>query len=153
MPPPPHHTMSPPSSLPPLACDWLRQGDERGRIWGLNWGAELVIISPPTCSHTHIHLPQGLVTLTVISVQKCHTPIMPLALISICAYPLCPITTHLQPAQRDKASPLSRSTTIKLPPSELYMRDRQRPGGTERPQLCPEYQHFSIFKTMFFFTS
>lgn len=130
MPPPPFLPSSP--SVPlrspflPLPCDWLRQGDERGRIWDLNWGAELVIISPPLA---HTLLPQGTVTLTVISVQKCHSPIMPWALISICAYPLCPITTHLQPAQRDKRSPLSRSATIKLPPSELYRRDGERPGG------------------------
>lgn len=116
----PHYHVFPPSSFLPLACDWLGQKDERGRIWGLNWGVELVIISPyphpPTYSHPHMHMPQGTVTLTVISVQKCHTPIMPWALISICAYLPCPITMHLQTVQRDKGPPLIRSATISFYP-------------------------------------
>jgi len=76
---------------------------------------------------------------------------MPWALISICAYPLCPITTHLQPAQRDKGSPLSRSATIKLPPSELYMRDGEGPGRRKDQSCVQNINTFQFSKQCLLF--
>lgn len=76
---------------------------------------------------------------------------MPRALISIYAYPLCPITTHLQPVQHDKG-PLCRRSMIKLPPSELYMSKAETRGPLKDHRCVQNINIIQLKKIIPFYT-